>query len=1564
MEQPPRNLNAYRVAELREMATKLGLPTGGTKAELIDRIRAHYRAPTPTPATTVPQVTQGAPQVTQGAPQVTQGAPQVTQGAPQVTVPERRRQNPFETINDIAGTLGDVLNGRRRFEDVRDQVRRELGTYTIVDFKNVYEVIGITRPRQPTKANYIDKLMTYLETYTPPRVAPTIPIGIPTVPKEINDFLLNVIKTPRLIDDRTIQRQIRDRFNQLSREQAVRFMKDQLDITVDPIFSQEYTANLFMNTIKDYNGTTGGLDITLASPGDILRPDIGQDAIDLIYRDFDVLSLPLGIRYLQDKVGLTAPPGATKRQLADMFIAELRKRAGPPATPLATIDPELLRYFERFILEPKFIYTPNEEMVLKRRLEQLLSETQLKALADERFEIPIPRYYTKDFLVNAIVENIKHRYEIEFVYDYISEFIREPQKLTTRYDEDNFRRTVQPLNEQQLRNILRDSLNILAPVDARKDQLIDLLIRTIRDRARTPARPITPLAPNPIPAYIRDYIDKFMTDPQLILDPASHRLLREYLNTLSTEQLRNFLREKFNVFTGLDALKIQLVDTFILKLQERAVPTATPIGQPTELLDRVIANPQLINTPHMTEDIYDVLNEMSNGEIGVYFNVKLIPIEINPRTNKREITNKFISYVRGRAQATTALAGAQMQPIRGVPTVPPIPTEIRYNLDNMIQNPRLVNNPLNLNILEERLKTLSPEQLGLLLEDKFRITPPRGATKEQLVSTILDTLRLQAPTVAPIPPGIREYIDMFIADPRRLERQKERDDFYASLDGGTSEHLRAILQEYFNVTPPPNVNKDQLIASIVENIRRRAPAPTIAPLPPFPKVAPPTARPAPTPARDQLLNSIRQKVQTNPLSNSTQRNLRTGYNTEISAINVADMITNGYYLDKDAPLSYFRRTYPTEIIMSQGDRFATQVLDQLRYRNFDAMTTNETALDDKLSFIRLLEIYRDNNVLTTEETALVMTLSTPEIITLLGPTYTGPKDRASILWALIKRRNPPPVSATEDPRYAMILQRDPRIIMRLAADVHDYFGSAEQAPSEYSPYRHLLVYPESILDSFVTDYQREFTAGFAQSLGMIIPVGVDDEEYYFRNLRKYIYIFSRPENTPPPPQLDPQARRATNKQKIRIYTDYELVDAYEIYPPYDWDSRSDLIKRILDETETYARGSQWSFHKRSCNNDDTINIVSGDLRDKDDPNNPILSYGTMNNYRCYNLEELVASFRPTETGFVFAVPDWKAGQEMSLFPLPSIRQLRTLLLNMGDAPLFQPLIDKITEGFAQMNQAGARLRGLRAQYVAFPPNQQELVRDYLSWMFFLSATFRFWKGPPNPYPMVWVEGGGRDQLCTEIQRDENAVYWMALRTRILSAMPKTLEEWLLGLPRVKYNFQTGDATLGEEVIDFVITKAQEGNFCLADASDRIIQTSYYLATRILSLDNNQFNRLMKEEIVRLFTQYEIPALTSLLDGAITQLQGRVTPDTLKLLIKNVNRVRSKLDLVPPVSDREPQQSLLRIAQEMKQNLPRLQQTATESMRIKAGQQPDFVPGDVTKTHHTDPFIRLTDVATD
>lgn len=91
-------------------------------------------------------------------------------------------------------------------------------------------------------------------------------------------------------------------------------------------------------------------------------------------------------------------------------------------------------------------------------------------------------------------------------------------------------------------------------------------------------------------------------------------------------------------------------------------------------------------------------------------------------------------------------------------------------------------------------------------------------------------------------------------------------------------------------------------------------------------------------------------------------------------------------------------------------------------------------------------------------------------------------------------------------------------------------------------------------------------------------------------------------------------------------------------------------------------------------------------------------------------------------------------------------------------------------------------------------------------------------------------------------RDANVIRKLGERALIISEMERlnpAVVRWVLELPRVRYDFRTGDVALGRETIDYVITEAQNGQFCLADASDRVLQTAYYLIRGIVDLNTEQ-----------------------------------------------------------------------------------------------------------------------------
>lgn len=78
-----------------------------------------------------------------------------------------------------------------------------------------------------------------------------------------------------------------------------------------------------------------------------------------------------------------------------------------------------------------------------------------------------------------------------------------------------------------------------------------------------------------------------------------------------------------------------------------------------------------------------------------------------------------------------------------------------------------------------------------------------------------------------------------------------------------------------------------------------------------------------------------------------------------------------------------------------------------------------------------------------------------------------------------------------------------------------------------------------------------------------------------------------------------------------------------------------------------------------------MNVMSGDHHGemkKDNFTNPTLSYGVSKNYNCYQVEELIGSWREDDNNFHFRVSDWIKGDTNPRdFPIDSIKQLRELL---------------------------------------------------------------------------------------------------------------------------------------------------------------------------------------------------------------------------------------------------------------------------------------------------------------
>jgi hypothetical protein len=454
-------------------------------------------------------------------------------------------------------------------------------------------------------------------------------------------------------------------------------------------------------------------------------------------------------------------------------------------------------------------------------------------------------------------------------------------------------------------------------------------------------------------------------------------------------------------------------------------------------------------------------------------------------------------------------------------------------------------------------------------------------------------------------------------------------------------------------------------------------------------------------------------------------------------------------------------------------------------------------------------------------------------------------------------------------------------IVKYLYDPRDDKPGPDKSISLFSPYETFLMRPLHPLIPFIVEWKDQSDPSeIAYSLGMIFPPSVDVRQirikYFLENIRYYANIYTRPDPVDPPPILEdlPYRRYARELRKIvNQYTDYELLDAYEI-SFVEWDSRPDFNEKIIEEALGEPR---WSFRRKKCNNLNRINIITADPISVTDEDDPILSYGTLNKYRCYQVSELMESFKEDEkNGFVFGVPDWVnpnldpnvlAAYNYPLpnfreFPIASIRQLKRLLENVG-GNAYNELKAKIDAGLTAKNNIKILVDRLREEYRQFSPQKQTFAQDYIFFLFLLSMYMRFWEGPGHDFPMKWLEGG--TNRCLPDARDKNVVMMFNIRTALLEKISleskesgeeqelvffkgkfelikvTPIEKWIFELPRVRYDFQSGAVSIGQESIDYIVTEAQDGNFCLAEASDHLLMTSYFYIRNILNMSLDDFN---------------------------------------------------------------------------------------------------------------------------
>lgn len=533
-----------------------------------------------------------------------------------------------------------------------------------------------------------------------------------------------------------------------------------------------------------------------------------------------------------------------------------------------------------------------------------------------------------------------------------------------------------------------------------------------------------------------------------------------------------------------------------------------------------------------------------------------------------------------------------------------------------------------------------------------------------------------------------------------------------------------------------------------------------------------------------------------------------------------------------------------------------------------ASISNEPEIVYDLLWYLLISNNPLGNNLNKYERSYVASLKYNELRDIVGENYTGALDKASLYFAILSGQ----MIAQCDPahhttcvrdsnnnitlntelvsnRYVELKKFDPSIIHNLSFIHQNMINHATGEYIRYGPYKILSLAPVSNMETILSSVYHEDMNDLITRLG-IGPIHkwntMNENErilYLQGDLSLYHNVFNRSVDLYEPPNLRGMSRDEIY-EILLCYTNQELINEYE--PRSKWTSRSELLQIIYDDITGTSRWSLTSL--KYCNNDDTINVLTGEPHgeiNKHDNSDPTLSYGVQKNYRCFQAEELTASFREYDGIFSFQVPDWTdtavdpitQNPLIREFPLESMKQLQELLER---EQLLPELVAKIQEGMKIMKSATMKIRSLRQTMNSFTETQKQTVKLYLAWMFTYSMWMRFWKGPGYHWPMnkININNQGernRWDRAEPRERDEHIFIQHGIRSYIIEMYETDpiLKDWIETLPTIYYDFDTQDAKCATYNIKEVIDKLMIGDYCMGFGADTCLKTSYYYIVHLL-----------------------------------------------------------------------------------------------------------------------------------
>lgn len=399
------------------------------------------------------------------------------------------------------------------------------------------------------------------------------------------------------------------------------------------------------------------------------------------------------------------------------------------------------------------------------------------------------------------------------------------------------------------------------------------------------------------------------------------------------------------------------------------------------------------------------------------------------------------------------------------------------------------------------------------------------------------------------------------------------------------------------------------------------------------------------------------------------------------------------------------------------------------------------------------------------------------------------------------------------------------------------------------PYGLLSNEQENDIENLLLEINEDNYLEIANEYGTLIPSNLSPEEsknFVQQEISTYQNVFSRKQIAFPSINFLKQKGKNDFFEALSVFTSQELIENYE--PRSSFSNRSELFEVLYEDLQGAER---WSLLKSSfAKNDDDIHPIYGCPRkeiDKNDQDDPTISYGKMRNYDCYQISELINSFNDYDGTFIFRRPDYYLREE-KYFPISSITQLQSLLKYSKDSR-FSALLEKIDYGIKRLHDAREKIASLSQEYKIFNEKEKKIVELYLTWVFCFGMWMRFWKCPGSPWPVKQIHG------VSVQERDEHVIIQSLVYRKIKEDFRNNikLKNWIDNLQIIHFDISSDEEprcaayTIKDYAKD--VKRGDEIRGCMGFGADHFVKSAYYYITEMLEKkEGKRFNDFINEKI--------------------------------------------------------------------------------------------------------------------